>query len=230
MTKLNQITDVFFDLDHTLWDFEKNSELTFEKIFQLNNINVSLDDFLAEYVPINLNYWKLYREERITKEELRFARLNATFTALKIPVAENQIVKLSNDYIKYLPTFNHLIADAVNVLEYLNNNYTLHIITNGFDEVQQKKLDGSHITKYFKTITNSEIAGVKKPNPKIFQYALKSAEADVSSSVMIGDSFEADIEGALNIGMSAVYFEPNQTEKGYSVHTISSLIELKALF
>lgn len=227
MKKLNGITDVFFDLDHTLWDFEKNSALTFDKIFKLNNVEVNLDDFLQQYIPINFKYWKLYREERIKKEALRFTRLNETFQALEVQVADKIIHQLSEDYIKYLSTFNFLIEDATSILEYLRSNYRLHIITNGFDEVQYKKMDKSNIIHYFETITNSELAGVKKPNPKIFSYALDLAKVNASRSIMIGDSLEADVEGALNMGMDAIFFNPNTTHFNGGIKGVSKLIEIK---
>lgn len=227
MKKLNGITDVFFDLDHTLWDFEKNSAFTFDKIFKLNNVEVNLDDFLQQYIPINFKYWKLYREERIKKETLRFARLNETFQALEVQVEDKIIHQLSEDYIKYLSTFNFLIEDATSILEYLRSNYRLHIITNGFDEVQYKKMDQSNIIHYFETITNSELAGVKKPNPKIFNYALDLAKVNASRSIMIGDSLEADVEGALNMGMDAIFFNPNTTHFNGGIKGVSKLIEIK---
>ncbi|MBC3757554.1 noncanonical pyrimidine nucleotidase, YjjG family [Hyunsoonleella sp. SJ7] len=227
MKKLNGITDVFFDLDHTLWDFEKNSALTFRKIFGLNHIEVNPDEFLEHYVPINFAYWKLYREEKIEKDALRFARLDDTFKALKTSVEPKKIHKLSSDYIAHLTSFNHLVADAVSILNYLGGKYQLHIITNGFDEVQHSKLNKSKIAHYFRTITNSEIAGVKKPNPKIFQYALNQAKTEAGQSIMIGDSLEADIEGALNVGMDAIFYAPNSTDINGEVRHISSLTELK---
>ncbi|WP_203258051.1 YjjG family noncanonical pyrimidine nucleotidase [Hyunsoonleella ulvae] len=227
MKKRNSITDVFFDLDHTLWNFEKNSALTFKKIFEINNIEVALNDFLEHYIPINFKYWKLYREERIQKDELRLARLNETFKLLNVSVEEKMIHQLSEDYIKHLSTFNFLIEDTINILEYLKPNYRLHIITNGFSEVQHKKMDRSKIIHYFETITNSEIAGVKKPNPKIFNFALNLAKTESGRSIMIGDNLEADVEGALNMGMDAIFFNPNKTHDSEGVKDISKLIELK---
>ena len=202
----NGIKHVFFDLDHTLWDFDKNSALTFEKIFKLNNLDIDLDSFLKVYVPINLQYWKLYREEKIDKKSLKFARLNDAFKALDLEVSARIVHKLSDDYITYLSTFNHLFPDTIALLEYLQPKYTLHIITNGFKEVQHGKLNQSHIDHYFQTVTNSEMVGVKKPNPKIFKHALHMAKATAEESLMIGDNLEADIMGALNFGMDAICF------------------------
>ena len=225
--KINDITDVFFDLDHTLWDFDKNSALTFKRIFQINNIHLDVDVFLGHYIPINLKYWKLYREERIEKSALRYARLNETFQAMDFLVENELIYKLSEDYITHLTTFNHLFENTFEILDYLSLNYHLHIITNGFDEVQSKKLNQSNIHKYFKTVTNSEMVGVKKPNPKIFNYALQQANTVPEKSIMVGDSYEADILGAQNIGMDVVFFDLSQTEPNNGIKKIDNLIQLK---
>ncbi|WP_339894183.1 YjjG family noncanonical pyrimidine nucleotidase [uncultured Algibacter sp.] len=225
--KLKGITDVFFDLDHTLWDFDKNSALAFKKIFELNNVEISTDDFLSHYVPINLKYWRLYREEKIEKNALRFARLNETFKAIEFEANDDLVYKLSHDYLTHLATFNYLFENTFEILDYLSQNYNLHIITNGFDEVQYKKMSHSKIDHYFKTITNSEIAGVKKPNPVIFNFALKLANTNAGKSVMIGDSYEADILGAKNIGMDVVFFDVNNKTVGNNIRQIDNLIQLK---
>ncbi|MCB0399174.1 MAG: YjjG family noncanonical pyrimidine nucleotidase [Winogradskyella sp.] len=203
----DKIKHVFFDLDHTLWDFDKNSGLTFEKIFKLNNLDVELSTFLEVYEPINLKYWKLYREEKVTKPALRYGRLKDAFRGVGVEVEDDMIDHLSVAYIDYLTTFNHLFEGALDILNYLRNKYHLHIITNGFEEAQERKMHNANIRSYFKTVTNSEMVGVKKPNPKIFNFALDSAKASPEESVMIGDSLEADIEGAHNIGMETIYFD-----------------------
>ena len=202
----NSISHIFFDLDHTLWDFDKNSALTFNKILKIHEVDVDVQAFLEVYVPINLKYWKLYREEKIDKASLRYKRLQDAFNELNVKVQPSIIYKLSDDYIKYLTTFNHLFNGAIEVLEYLNEQYNLHIITSGFKEVQHSKLNQANINHYFDTITNSEMVGVKKPNPKIFEHALEKARATTQESVMIGDNYEADILGALNVGMQAICF------------------------
>ena len=205
--KHNHIKHVFFDLDHTLWDFDKNSALTFKKLFEIHQLDVNLNNFLAVYEPINLDYWRLYRNEEIKKHEHRYGRLKDSFDAIKCGVSDDLIHQLSEDYITYLTTFNHLFNDTTEILDYLKEKYTLHIITNGFEEAQERKMKNAEIRDYFKTITNSEMVGVKKPNPKIFNFALDLAKANANESVMIGDSLEADIEGADNIGMNTIYFD-----------------------
>ena len=219
----HQIKHVFFDLDHTLWDFDKNSGLTFEKIFKLNNLDIKLDDFLTVYEPINFQYWKLYREEKVTKPALRYGRLKDAFDEIKVKVEDELIHHLSEAYIEHLTSFNHLFEGTFDILNYLEGKYKLHIITNGFEEAQEKKMSSSNIRHYFKTITNSEMVGVNKPNPKIFNFALDQAKATPSNSVMIGDSVEADIEGAHNIGMDTIHFDYKDLHTNHGFKRITNL-------
>lgn len=204
--KLANIEHIFFDLDHTLWDFDKNSGLAFHSIFQKNKILIELEKFMEAYAPINENYWKLYRENKVTQTDLRYGRLKESFDILEMTITDEQIGLIAKDYIDHLPMHNHLLDGTLEMLDYLETKYELHIITNGFREVQHRKLENSGITKYFKTITTSDDAGVKKPNRKIFEVALEQAGANVSQSVMIGDNLEADILGAQEIGMEAILY------------------------
>lgn len=204
--KLADIQHIFFDLDHTLWDFDRNSGLAFHSIFQKNKILVELEKFLEAYTPVNENYWKLYRENKVTQADLRYGRLKESFDMLSMAISDEQISLIAQDYIDHLPQHNHLLDGALEMLDYLKPKYQLHIITNGFKEVQYKKMDNSGITAYFKTITTVEDAGVKKPHRRIFEVALEQAGAKVSQSVMIGDNLEADILGAQELGMQAILY------------------------
>ena len=224
---MEYITDVFFDLDHTLWDFEKNSALAFEKVLNKHAVNVDLKVFLFHYVPLNLKYWELYRHEKVTQEALRYGRLKDTFDLLHYEIDDETIDLLSKEYIHYLPQFNHLFEGTIDVLDYLKPKYNLHIITNGFQEVQAGKMKNSGIDKYFQTITNSEIAGVKKPNPKIFEYALSSANVEKQNAIMIGDCIDADVNGALDFGMDAIHFNEGHIKIPSHIKQINHLIELK---
>jgi putative hydrolase of the HAD superfamily len=222
------IKHVFFDLDHTLWDFERNSNLTFEQLFKNHNIPLKLVDFLSAYSPINFKYWKLYREEKVSKSDLRYGRLKDTFDQLNYTVSDDVINQLAIDYIDVLPSNNHLFDGTIELLDYLSDKYELHIITNGFEEVQNLKLQKSGIDKYFNKIITSEAVGVKKPNPLVFEYALEQANAIASESYMIGDNLEADIFGALDCGISSIHFnleKEYKEEKKYL--SVSSLLEIK---
>ena len=222
------ISDVFFDLDHTLWDFEKNSALAMKKVFYLHGITVCCDTFLEHYVPINFEYWERFRKDEITQQQLRYGRLKDTFDKISHDISDDTIGMISEDYIKYLPTFNHLFDGAKELLDYLSPKYRLHIITNGFHQVQNTKLTNAGIFTYFRTITNSETAGRKKPHPVIFEYALKAANASKETSLMIGDCIDADVRGALDYGMKAILFCNGGA--GYpGIQQINHLSELKSV-
>ncbi|WP_298154418.1 YjjG family noncanonical pyrimidine nucleotidase [Flavobacterium sp.] len=222
-----KISDIFFDLDHTLWDFEKNSALAFETVFSKHQIDVTLDNFLVHYIPINLKYWQLYQYDKVTQQELRYGRLKEAFDLMNYTINDETIELISVDYINYLPQFNHLFEGTTEILEYLSKKYRLHIITNGFQEVQGNKLRNANIQQYFHTVTNSETAGVKKPNPKIFEYALNQANASKECCLMIGDSLEADVMGAINCGFDAIFFNVHDTETFDNVKSIKHLLHLK---
>jgi YjjG family noncanonical pyrimidine nucleotidase len=221
------IKDVFFDLDHTLWDFDKNSELAFETIFNRNHPNITIAAFIEVYIPINQACWKLYQYDKISHVELRYNRLKHSFDALNYAVSDAEIERIAQEYIELLPDNNHLFDGAFEVLDYLSTKYKLHIITNGFAEVQSRKIKNSNIENYFKTITNSEMAGVKKPNPIIFEYALDLANAKKESSIMIGDCLEADVQGALNAGLDAIFFNEKNIEVDQNIKQIDHLLKLK---
>ncbi|MCL5245060.1 YjjG family noncanonical pyrimidine nucleotidase [Cellulophaga sp. 20_2_10] len=222
------ITDVFFDLDHTLWDFEKNSALTFTKILEENKVGVKVEDFLTAYIPINHHYWKLFREEKISKEDLRFQRLQTTFRTIGYNASDKEINLLAAEYINHLSSFNHLFPNAIEILEHLKPNYKLHIITNGFQDVQNKKIRNSKIDNYFDVIVDSEMAGVKKPNPYIFELALQKANTTADKSLMIGDSVEADILGAKSVGLHTLHFNAHQEPTHNHCAIINSLDEIKS--
>ena len=219
--KHTHIKDVFFDLDHTLWDFDKNSELTFDGIFNRIHPEIITKQFIEKYVPINQVCWKLYQYDKITHEELRYKRLKNSFDAINYAISDEEIDEISIDYIRFLPENNHLFDGAIELLEYLKPNYNLHIITNGFADVQFKKINNSKIANFFHTVTNSEMAGVKKPNPTIFDFALDLAKAKKENSIMIGDSLDADVQGALDAGLDAIYFNEKNIEVENNIKHIS---------
>ena len=222
-----KIKHIFFDLDHTLWDFESNSKATFNKILKDNNININFEKFLNYYKQINLDYWRLFRNDAISKEKLRYGRLKDTFEKINVQVSDQVIHTLSEDYITYLSSFNKVFEGTYEVLDYLNKKYTLHIITNGFSEVQNLKMVNSKLDVYFDKIITSESVGVKKPNPLIFKHALEQANATAEESVMIGDSWEADIMGAKNFGIKPIYCNFENQSVGESVLSIENLLDLK---
>lgn len=222
------ISDVFFDLDHTLWDFERNSALTYQHLFEEFRLEVPLQAFLDLYVPLNLKYWKEFREGRIDKETLRFNRLKTVFDELGYSLTSRQIHNISEAYIDQLSSHTHLVPNCLEILDYLKERYRLHIITNGFEEIQGRKLRNSRIDGYFTEVVNSDRAGVKKPDPRIFRMALDATGIAPENGVMIGDSLEADVEGARAVGMQALHFNVHG-EPGHGLcPVIKDLREIKA--
>ena len=227
---MNNIKHIFFDLDHTLWDFEKNSSLTFKFLLNKYNIDIDLKDFLKIYMPINFSLWNLYRDDKITKEYLRHNRLKSAFEKLNINIKSSVIDDISDDYVKHLPDNNFLLQDAIEVLDYLFQKYTLHIITNGFTEVQNTKIINSNLKKYFTCIIDSETVGVKKPHSKIFQYAYDISKAtNKNQCLMIGDNYEADVMGAIKNGFKAIHLNSNNETLHENSIIINDLISLKAI-
>ena len=170
----------------------------------------------------------MYRQNKVSKPDLRFFRLYDTFKKINYDITDNLINKMAEDYIFHLSDYNYLIPNAVLVLEKFSMKYDMHIITNGFKNVQLKKLKKSGLKKYFKTLTISEDIGVQKPNEKIFFHALSNASAEIKNSIMIGDNYNADVLGAKNIGMKSIYFNFHKKNSINSkeIIVIDDLIEL----
>lgn len=223
-----ELKHIFFDLDDTLWDFTKNSSLAFEFIFQKRELTAPLNEFLKAYKPINEKYWRLYRNQEIQVNELRFLRLSDSFKEMGFSISEEMIYLLVDDFIEHLIDFNHLFPKTIETLQYLFPKYSLHILTNGFSAVQQRKIEKSRLKPYFKTITASEENGIKKPDPEIFKLALQKAKAHKENSLMIGDNFEADILGAQAMGLKTIYFKPERTSdfQGIQIQEIDQLMEI----
>jgi len=225
---MTQTNHLFFDLDHTLWDFERNSDLAFKAVFQQHRIALPVATFLRHYKPINQQYWKQYREEKVSKEALRYGRLKDSFDSAGLSVSDALIHQLAIDYIEVLPTYNYLFEGSHELLTYLQPKYRLHIITNGFEEVQHLKIAKAGLAPYFDQVITSEAAGVKKPHPEIFRYALEKAGALASESLMIGDNWEADVMGALAYGMDAIYFNQSKHPVGEPIKSVQQLAAIKA--
>ena len=221
---------IFFDLDHTLWDFETNSKEAFLELFDkyklLEKGIASMDEFLVEYFLINERLWDGYRKGEIEKEQLRYDRFRQAFHKFGI-VDDTLTVNFSDDYVNSAPYKTNLFPHAVETLEYLKGKYTLHIVTNGFEEVQYLKMKSSNIDHYFSKIITSERSGYKKPDKRMFEFSLSEAKADPAVSIMIGDSLEADILGARDAGLNQVYFNPKEiAHQEIVTHEIKSLKEL----
>jgi len=224
---------IFLDLDHTIWDFDKNAEETLQELYAIYKLKGSglhsADLFINTYTRNNHKLWAQYHVGEITKDYLREARFKSTFLELGLH-PELIPVGFEDAYVKLCPTKTNLFAGAVEVLEYLRSKYTLHLISNGFQESTEIKIAGSAIGGYFQNIVISEVIGINKPDKAIFQHALDLAGATRDESIMIGDSIEADVRGALNFGMDAIYFNPHYAKKPddvpVEIHSLEELMQL----
>lgn len=225
---------IFFDLDHTIWDFDRNAEETLNELYHTHKLKElglqSCSDFILKYTENNHQLWADYHLGKITKEFLRAERFSKTFIQLGIH-PDSVPHQFEDDYVSISPTKTNLFEAAEEVLAYLQQKYSLHIISNGFKETTLTKMNLSNLNPYFENVIISEDVGVNKPNPQIFEYALDKAKATKAESIMIGDSLEADIYGALNFGMEAIFFNPLEKEKPAEVaKQITHLKELMLLF
>ena len=225
---------IFFDLDHTIWDFDRNAEETLTELYakyKLSDLGLaSCPDFISTYTKNNHQLWADYHLGKITKAHLRAERFSKTFLQLGVK-PDDVPQQFEEDYVNVSPTKTNLFAGAEEVLSFLQKNYELHIISNGFKTTTLTKMDLSNLNPYFKNVIISEDVGVNKPNPEIFKYALSKAKATKSQSIMIGDSIEADVDGALNFGLDAIFFNATQKEKPSHVqHQVKNLTELLDMF
>lgn len=227
-------THIFFDLDNTIWDFERNSKSSMEVIFNglnLDEFNVTFDRFFDCYSENNTALWEAYRKKQIRKSELTQTRFQLTFDALGIYGKDPQIV--NQLYLQEMPKHTFLIDGAIEVLKYLKNkHYKLFIITNGFKEVQNNKLTNSGLDIFFEKVFISEVIKVPKPGREIFEYAIKSSNAKKISSLMIGDDWDADIIGARKFGIDAIYFrrDRNTSEtKNKDTTNVNAVVTVKNL-
>lgn len=223
---------LFFDIDKTLWDYESNVKeilLDLYNKWNLKELPVEYEPFLNDFKKYNDLLWAKFQRGQIKKEALRDRRFYLTLK--KSGVKNNDLAgQLSKDYIEISPNKTNLLPEVMETLEYLKKHYRLHIITNGFNEVQYKKLKNSGIQHFFEKIVTSDTAGSQKPNIKIFKYALTSVNARKKESLMIGDDWEIDILGAKAYGLDQVFFNPNGKKQiGKATFEISSIGQLKQL-
>lgn len=226
---------LFFDLDHTLWDFNENARLTLNELYyelDLEKAGVSnFENFLKVYLEHNEQLWEKYRNGILKAEELRWKRMWNALSEFGIS-DENLARQLGNRFLELLPTRNILFADAAQTLQYLKDKgYYLHLITNGFEDTQHCKLRNCGLSDYFVEVITSEGSNSMKPKKEIFDYALNKAKAMPHHSIMIGDSIEVDIKGAINAGIDQVYVNHlGEICNIQPTYTVSSLKELQDIF
>lgn len=202
---------LFFDLDHTLWDFERNSAETLEELFETHGLRshgvTSVADFQETFSRTNHELWHLYDTGQISQTELRHSRFRRVFAALGVD-EPGCCDELNERYFAICPGKGYLIDGATDLLEYLAPRYPLHVITNGFNDVQHTKLRTSGLLPYFREIITAQRAEASKPAAAIYRYALRATEGTGTDCLMIGDNWENDVLGAQRAGLSAIWFNP----------------------
>ena len=222
---------LFFDLDHTLWDFETNANETLATLYDRHALarhGIRLPDFNRVYNEVNHALWRLYQANKVTQTQLREIRFVRTLGKLGM-AAVDVPPTLSAEFTEILPEKSAVFPHTHETLAYLRGKYTLHLITNGFEDVQHRKLTASNLKQYFDQVITSEHSGHLKPNPRMFAHALQAAGARAPESLMVGDNLECDVLGAHNAGIDQVYFNPARRRHFVqTTYEISSLDELRA--
>lgn len=227
-----KIQHIFFDLDNTLWDHRRNAYLTIKDLFEKEEITlryrIDFEEFHAVYHDINEKLWEDIRDGIIDKEYLRKHRFYDTFRHFKVD-DEKLAMYFEEHFLDRILNHNNLVEGAGYILEYLKSkNYILHIISNGFKEVTERKCILSGIDHYFQTITSADSVGVRKPNPAIFEYALGLSDVQKETSILIGDDWIADVVGAQNFGMDVIFFDVlNENPQQEGLKMIKHLLQIK---
>ncbi len=223
---------LFFDLDHTLWDFDANARATLEHLhLDLDLPNRGIHDFemfYKNYLQHNEKLWARYRNGYIRQEELRLKRMWLTLLDFKI-ADEDLARQMSEVFLQLLPTRTILFPNTMEVLQYLSGKgYRMHIITNGFEKTQHSKLKTSGLDKFFEEVITSEGSNSLKPQKEIFEFAMNLAGCTAAESIMIGDGLDVDVLGAMNAGMDQVHVNFNDAPQDLKpTYTIRNLEELK---
>lgn len=230
---MSKYEHIFWDLDRTLWDFDTNSRHALSELFvefELEGRGVeSAEAFIEIYQAINEMLWDRYRKGLINKRLLRSKRFYDTLVHFGIE-DEYLSEKIGDAYIDLSPYKTAVSPNCMEILDYLAGRYRMHILTNGFEEVQHIKLERSGLSKYFDVVITSERAGARKPDPVVFSFAFSETKGSIGDSIMIGDDLRTDIQGARNIFMDHVYYNPKKVKHEEDLfHEIDDLIELKHL-
>ncbi|MDD3040010.1 YjjG family noncanonical pyrimidine nucleotidase [Bacteroides sp.] len=222
--------NLFFDLDDTIWAFSQNARETFEEVYHNYSLDLyfdSFDHYYMLYQRRNTELWLEYGEGKITKEELNYQRF--LFPLQSVGLNDEAFAKqFSEDFFAIIPTKTGLMPYAKEVLEYLSPKYNMYILSNGFRELQSHKIRSAGVDIYFKKVILSEDIGKLKPSPEVFNFALSATQSNLRRSLMIGDSWEADITGAYRVGMAQAFY--NVTERtSFPFHPTYQIRSLKEL-
>ena len=223
---------LFFDLDHTLWDFETNSRDTLHELHATERLVergiMDPAEFIDAYEEVNEGLWRRYESGHIDRHVLRVLRFRNTL--LRFGVKDDKLAdRMGHDYLALTPKRKNLMPGARELLVDLGAHYRIHIITNGFHEVQAEKIASSGLGHHFDLVLSSEMAGAKKPDPRIFRTALERTKAAAGESLMIGDSVLADIEGARNAGWDQAHFAPRGGGDEQATYVLARLDDLRAI-
>lgn len=228
---MSKYRHLFFDLDHTLWDYDRNVHESLTELFelyQLPGLGIhTFEEFHGAFHAVNSELWSLFNGGKIDKAELRKERFRRIFEhlgadALSVPL------EMEEDFMRRTSAKPHLFPHSKETLGYLQQKYELHIITNGFNESQAKKMASSGLTSYFRLIITSETMGHRKPDKRIFEYAVDKLGSSAEACLMIGDNPDSDILGARNAGIDQVLFNPLGIPCALQpTYTIACLSELK---
>lgn len=230
---MKEYRNLFIDLDDTLYDFSAASREAFKETYEQLHYERYFDSFehyMEIYTPYNLEMWRLYGEGKITKEELNRRRYSYPLEAVGVN-DQKLAAEFCREALGRIPTKGNLVSGATELLEYLRPKYRMYILSNGFVELQSRKMATAGIKRYFDDIILSEEIGVNKPKPELFEYALRKAGAKLEESIMIGDMFDTDIVGAANIGMDQIFFNPKQmTGTSFKpTYEVRQLLEIKEI-
>lgn len=224
---------VFFDLDHTLWDYDTNSSELLTELFYAYELDQAssfgLNYFLDTFIQVNNKLWNNYNKGHIDREEIRSKRFANILKAMGIRNDELAL-ELSDVYIDRCPRKTNVFPYTYEVLDYLKEKYPLFVLTNGFNDVQEIKLSCSKLSPYFQGVITSESSGHRKPSREIFEFALSQAKSSHHNSIMIGDNLSTDIAGAAGINMDTVFFnphkKPHKAEISFEIDCLSQLMRI----
>ena len=225
------IKHIFFDLDHTIWDYNRSAQETLYEIYDdldLTQFDVEPKEFVDAFYKVNEQLWHLYNHDEIDREYIKKNRFSEIL--VKVDADPERSEEASNYFLEHCSRKPYLLEDAITALRYLAERYQLHIITNGFTDSQTNKITSSGIADFFQVMVTSESMGAKKPSPEIFHFSVDQAGADIPSSVMIGDNPRTDIKGAHNIGMRSILYDPSGRKRSLAEISIQSHLELIKLF
>ena len=225
-----QYKHIFFDLDHTLWDFEKNSAEALQELYIRHQLaergGFMADAFVQTFHEVNEHLWSLYSIGKLDSEHIRNKRFGMIFHRLGAKISAVPET-LAEEYLQLCPTKPHVLPYTFEILDYLKSRYVLHVVTNGFDDVQAIKMNSAGLTGYFVEIITSGRSGYKKPHRKIFDFAVELTRANREDCIMIGDNLEADIAGAKNAGLDHIFFNykglQHNEEVAYEINCLSQL-------